>query len=94
MTLLGRNKLDSFIRKHSDTRRWIENWVSDVENAQWKTPQDIKKRYTTVSFLPNNIVIFNVKGNRYRLEVQAAFNTGHIIVKWIGTHAEYTNKYR
>lgn len=94
MTLLGRNKLDSFIRKHSDARRWIENWVSDIENAQWKTPQDIKKRYATVSFLPNNIVIFNVKGNRYRMEVQAAFNTGNIIVKWIGTHAEYTSKYR
>lgn len=94
MTLLGINKLDVFIRKHSDARGWIENWTSDVKNAKWKAPHDIKKRYASASILPENTMIFNVKGNRYRMEVQVAFQTGHVVVKWVGTHSEYTSRYQ
>lgn len=90
MILIGREKLDVFIRKHADTRSWIENWVADVENANWQTTQDIKRRYATASFLPDNIVFFNIKGNSYRLKVQVAFKSGKVIAKWIGTHAEYS----
>lgn len=90
MTLVGREKLDVFMRKHTDTQSWIENWVVDVESSNWQNTQDIKKRYATASFLADNIVFFNVKGNSYRLQVQVAFKTGKVIVKWIGTHAEYT----
>ena len=74
---------------HTDTREWITAWVAEVEAATWKTPQDIKNRYSSASFLPNRIVIFNVKGNSYRLAVQVAFNVGVVMVKKIGTHAEY-----
>jgi mRNA interferase HigB len=44
------------------------------------------------SFLPDNLVIFNVKGNHYRLEVQIAYRTGIVVVQWIGTHADYTKR--
>lgn len=90
MTLVGREKLDVFMCKHTDTRSWIENWVSDVVGSNWQNTQDIKNRYSTASFLADNIVFFNVKGNSYRLQIQVAFKTGKVIVKWIGTHAEYT----
>lgn len=93
MTLVGREKLDVFMRKHTDTRSWIKNWVSDVAGSNWQNTQDIKNRYPTASFLADNIVFFNVKGNSYRLQIQVAFKTGKVIVKWIGTHAEYTKLY-
>ena len=89
MRLVGREKLDTFARKHADARLWIENWIADVEAADWKRDQDIKDRYRDASFLANNFVIFNVKGNRYRLEIQVAFKTGIVFVKRIGTHAEH-----
>ena len=92
MRLVGRNRLDELIKTHADARAWIENWIADVEAEQWRTPQDIKERYASASFLADRVVIFNVKGNRYRLEVQVAYNTGVVVVRWMGTHAEYTKR--
>ena len=92
MRIVGRDKLDEFAGAHADARSWIENWIADTETARWGTPQDIKTRYASTSYLAGNVVIFNVKGNRYRLEVQVAYNTGVVVVRWIGTHAEYTKR--
>ncbi len=92
MLLVGRDTLDEFTNVHADARAWIESWIADIEAAGWRTPQDIKDSYASASFLANRIVIFNVKGNRYRLEVQVAYNTGVVVVKWAGTHADYTKR--
>jgi mRNA interferase HigB len=92
MRLIGREKLDEFTKAHADARAWIENWIADVEAALWRTPQDIKSSYASASFLADRIVIFNVKGKRYRLEVQVAYNTGVVVVKWAGPHAKYTKR--
>jgi mRNA interferase HigB len=81
MHVVGRDKLDEFCTEHADARRWVANWLSDTESAQWKSSQDIKKGYPTASFLASNLVIFNVKGNRYRLEVQLAYRTGVVVVR-------------
>jgi mRNA interferase HigB len=72
-----------------DCRRWISAWIADVEGSQWRTPQDIKDRYVTVSFLADSIVIFNVRGNNYRLVVRVAYAAQVVSVRWIGTHADY-----
>lgn len=84
MRIIGRGKLDEFVGAHADARSWIENWLANAEAAQWKTSQDIKQSYASASFLADNVVIFNVKGNRYRLEVQIAYKTGIAVVQWIG----------
>jgi mRNA interferase HigB len=94
MTLVGREKLHLFIFKHTDARNWIENWIADVQSANWQNPQVIKNRYSNASFLANNIVIFNVKGNSYRLQVQIAYKTKKVNVVWIGTHAEYNKRFK
>ena len=92
MRIAGRDELDEFVGAHADARTWIENWIADAETARWLTPQDIKRNYASISFLAGNIVIFNVKGNRYRMEVRVAYNTGTVVVRWVGTHAEYTKR--
>jgi mRNA interferase HigB len=92
MRIAGRDELDEFVGAHADARAWIENWIADAETARWLTPQDIKRNYASISFLASNIVIFNVKGNRYRMEVRVAYNTGTVVVRWVGTHAEYTKR--
>ena len=93
MRLIGREILNLFCREHSDCRKWLAAWVSDTETAQWKSPQDIKLRYVTASFLAENKVIFNVRGNDYRMVTQLAYRVGVVQVKWIGTHAEYDKLY-
>lgn len=57
--------------------------------ATWRTPVEVKARYVSASFLAGNRVVFNLKGNKYRLDTQIAYQIGVLIVKRIGTHAEY-----
>ena len=92
MQLVGRNRLDGFCAKHPDARRWIENWIADVEAAAWTMPHHLKGRYPSASFLGGGVTIFNVKGNSYRLEATVAYRTGTLVVLWIGTHAEYDER--
>ena len=63
-----------------------------VERARWESPQDIKRVYRSADFLAGNRVIFNIKGNRYRLVVQVVYVGGDVIIEWVGTHAEYTKR--
>ena len=93
MKVIGKKVLFSLSESHADCREWIKNWLDDVGSSDWRSPQDIKDRYATASFLADNIVIFNVRGNRYRLETQIAYRTGIVAVKWAGTHAEYSRRH-
>ena len=92
MRLVGRQKLDDFCREHADARSWIAGWIAEVESASWRTPHEIKALYPSASFVGENIVIFNVKGNHYRLEASLAYQTGVLVVRWIGTHPEYSKR--
>jgi mRNA interferase HigB len=94
MKIVGRGRLEEFCRAHANARSWIENWLADVESVAWTTPHDVKGRYASASFLGGNTVVFNVKGNDYRLEVMVAYRTGTVVVQWIGTHAEYDDRNR
>jgi mRNA interferase HigB len=94
MKIVGRGVLEVFCSQHTDARRWIEHWLAEVEASTWATPQDIKSRYASASFLAGNRVIFNVKGNQYRLEVTVAYKTAVVVVVWAGTHADYDERNR
>lgn len=92
MQLLGLFKLDEFKRKHGDSRGPLDVWRVEVEQARWSGPQDVKNRYPSASFLADNRVIFNIKGNSFRLVVKAKYQNGIVLIEWIGTHAEYSKK--
>ncbi len=94
MKVVGRSHLAEFCSNHADARKWIEHWLSEVEQASWTAPRHIRARYTSASFLANNLVIFNVKGNDYRLEVRVAYQSSVVVIQWIGTHAEYDQRNR
>lgn len=94
MKVVGRSRLDAFLKRHADARRWIECWLTDAEAVTWCTPHDIRAQYSSASFIHPNIVIFNVKGNSYRLETTVAYKSQTIVVNWIGTHAEYNQRNR
>jgi mRNA interferase HigB len=92
MRIVGREELRDFATKHPDCRTWFSNWIADTERARWQTSQDIKARYVTSSFLGENVVIFNVRGNEYRLVVKVLYQTSIVIVLWVGKHTEYVKK--
>ena len=92
MRVVGRDKLEAFCSRFPDARPWLEAWLHESEGMSWAMPQEIRDRYAAASFLPGNVVIFNVRGNHYRMEVNVAFKIGIVTVLWIGTHAEYDER--
>jgi len=90
MNVIGKNILEDFESKHTDAKEQIDAWLCEAEEAQWNKPHDIKARYSSASFLKNNIVIFNIRGNNYRLAVKVNYKNQVVMIKKAGTHAEYS----
>jgi mRNA interferase HigB len=89
MRVISRKKLKEFWEKHPDARQSLQAWYADVKHADWKTPTAIKNIYNNVSLLANNRVVFNIKGNKYRLVVAVQYKYRIIYIRFIGTHREY-----
>lgn len=81
--------LENFKEKHTEVNSQIDAWYAEVRSANWGKPLDIKQRYSTASILPNDQVVFNLKGNKYRLLVQVNYKNKIVLIKKIGTHKEY-----
>lgn len=90
MTIAGRQHIEKFIRKHANSKAPLSAWLEDAEEAEWKTPQDIKDRYRSADFLSGNRVVFNIGGNNYRLVVLVRYQNGILLIQKVGTHAEYS----
>ena len=87
--VLGKDKIDAFAKKHPQARQPLLAWHAEAGGAAWQTTQDIKARHAHAGFLSDNRVIFNIHFNDYRLTVRVFFARGHMLVEWVGTHAEY-----
>jgi mRNA interferase HigB len=72
-----------------DAEQYLKAWVVEVKKADWNQPADIKEKYRSASILKNRRVVFNIKGNDYRLVVSVAYRFGAVYIKFIGTHAQY-----
>lgn len=92
MVVHGKKLLCDFQQRHADAKSAVDIWLDDTESATWQGPTDIKREYPSASFLSGNRVIFNLKGNRYRLVILVLYVHGLIKVDWIGTHAEYSKR--
>ena len=89
MNVIKRKTLVEYGLIFGDAKSQLDAWYHEVEKASWSGPQEIKERYSSASFLHKNIVIFNIKGNRYRLVVKVEYQSQVVFIKWFGTHADY-----
>ena len=89
MRVISRKTLKDFRERHGDSEQPLKAWSHETKHADWKTFNDIKARYRSADLLPGNRVVFNIKGNTYRLIVRIHFNTGIAFIRFIGTHANY-----
>ena len=89
MNVISKRTLVKFYEEHIQAKTPLEVWHSDVRKAEWKTPDDIKNVYASASFLKDNRVVFNIKGNDYRLIVHIDYLRKIVRVKFIGTHSQY-----
>ena len=89
MHLISRAPLRLFWQQHPDLEGVLKAWCKSVERADWASPTDIQMSYTNARMISGERVIFNIKGNSYRLVVRVDYQFKKVYVRFIGTHAEY-----
>lgn len=89
MRIIARRTLREFWEKYPDAEQPLRAWHDKVAKADWHTPADVKGDYRTASFVANNCVVFNIKGNDYRLIALLDYQRTVVYIRFIGTHREY-----
>ena len=89
MNIIAVKFLRTFWEKYPNAEQPLKSWVDELKKAAWKQPTEIKEQYRSASILKNRCVVFNIKGNDYRLVVSVAYHFQAVYVKFIGTHKEY-----
>jgi mRNA interferase HigB len=88
--VFNRSTIRRYAIGHADARVKLWAWFREVERADWTGPDDVKRRYRSVDFLPGNRIVFNIKGNDYRMVVMVSYRGHCVFIRFIGTHAEYS----
>ena len=89
MRIIAKKILRDFWDIHPDSEQQFKSWYQETSKAEWTSPRKIKKEYPTASFLADNRVVYNIKGNHYRLIVKISYDYQMVWIRFIGTHAEY-----
>ena len=89
MRVIALKTLRDFIVQHPSSKPALLAWYEEAGKAKWQKPMDIKKQFANASFVGQNRVIFNIKGNDYRLIVATAYRLGVVYIKFVGTHKQY-----
>lgn len=95
MRIIARRSLRQFVEKlrgHKDQRAVevaLNSWLHEVQAFEWKSPAEVKVSYASASIIGNNRVVFNIKGNAYRLIVAIDYRRQIVFIKWLGSHEEY-----
>jgi mRNA interferase HigB len=89
MKVIGLLTLNKFLENHSECKQQLHSWLAEAKDVIWATPNDIKSRYVSASFLADNRVVFNIKGNGYRLDTKIYYQRQVVMIMRMGTHAEY-----
>jgi len=89
MRIISKKTLRDLWAVHSNAGQSLKAWHAKAKLAEWKTSNDIKTDYRNASFVANNRVIFNIKGNTYRLVAAVNYDFGIIYIRFVGSHKEY-----
>jgi mRNA interferase HigB len=89
MRIIAKSALKKFWKKHPDAEQSLRVWHDEAKKAEWRNFQDIKRQFRSASIVGNDRIVFNIKGNDYRLIVLILFRQGKIFIRFVGTHKEY-----
>ncbi len=91
MRIVAKRALVEFYTKHSGAKTALEEWHKKTKKAKWLNFADVKKTFRSADFVGNGRVVFNIKGNDYRLVALILFTVGMVYIRFVGTHDEYDN---
>ena len=89
MRVIAKKTIKNFWINYSDCEQQLKTWYQEATDSIWKSPADIKRLYPSASILADNRVVFNIKGNTYRIVVRINYDYSIIWIRFIGTHAQY-----
>ena len=89
MRIIAIGTLKTFWAKHPQAETPLRTWYAEASRANWPTPNAIKAAYRDASFIGNKRVIFNIKGNDYRLVVAVHYDKRRMFIRFVGAHSEY-----
>ena len=89
MRIIARSTLRLFWKKYPDSEQPLKAWYEIVKMAFWDKPNDVKEIFRSADIIPGDRVIFNIKGNKYRLIVKIKYKSQIIYIRFIGKHSEY-----
>jgi mRNA interferase HigB len=95
MIVIGTEVVEEYFAAHTGhkgikaARSQYEAWLDIVERAQWRNPEEVKASYPKASILKAGRVVFNIKGNDYRLVTAVQYRAGALAIRFFGSHAEY-----
>ena len=78
-----------FWEKHPDAEQYLKTWYEIAKSSNWNSPKDVKQTYANASILKDSRVVFNIKGNSYRLIVKFNYERQWVFIRFVGTHTEY-----
>jgi mRNA interferase HigB len=87
--IFAKSTLRDFWEKFPDSEQYLKTWYDTAMNSDWKSPIDVKRTYANVSILKESRIVFNIKGNSYRLVAKFNFEKQWIFIRFIGSHKEY-----
>ena len=87
--IFAKSTLREFWEKNPDSEQYLKTWYDTARSSDWKNPNDVKQKYANASILKDSRIVFNIKGNSYRLVAKFNFEKQWIFVRFIGTHNEY-----
>jgi len=87
--IIAKKTLREYWEKHSNCEQYLKTWYETARTSLWNSPGERKKTYANASILKNGRVVFNIKGNSYRLVVKFNYEKQWAFVRFIGAHAEY-----
>lgn len=87
--IIAKSTLREFWEKHADSEQYLKTWYDTAKSAKWLSPNDVKQSYINASILRNSRVVFNIKGNSYRLIVKFNYEKQWAFIRFIGTHIDY-----
>jgi mRNA interferase HigB len=88
--VIAKRTLREYWERYPECEQPLKSWHKEASEEHWRSPQDIKNAYPSASFLPGNRVVFNIKGNKYRLIVRINYEFSLVWIRFIGSHAEYS----
>lgn len=90
MRVIAKKTIVSFYMVHPDAKTALEEWHEKTEKARWENYAALKNSFGTADHVGNNRIVFDIRGNRYRLVALVLFRIKMVYIRFVGTHEEYS----